>query len=100
MVGGDSLQTANGNGFFFDAAASAGRLTRAVADSTENAGENVGFSIHQVGTGEFALSNQPNVFRNIGMCRTSPLAVYDAMKIIAFQRIGRFHVISTWPTPL
>jgi hypothetical protein len=91
MIGCDALQSANGDRVVFDAAAATGGFTRTVADATENAGENVRFSIHHVCMGEFALRDQPNVLRNIGVRRASPLAVHYAVEVIGLRSIGRFH---------
>ncbi len=51
MVGGDAFQAADGDGFVFDTAASAGGLARAVAGTTENSWEYVGLPVDHVRVG-------------------------------------------------
>ena len=45
----------------------------------------------EVGFGEFALGNESDVFRDVGMRRAGPLAIDHAMKIIRPRSIGRLH---------
>src|ERR1017187_3777929 len=94
MIRRDPFQTTDGHGFDLDPTAPAGGLTRAVANSPENAGGHVFSAIHHVGVGEPTLGNQPNVLRDIGMRGAGPLAVDHPMKIVRFPGIGRFHVSS------
>ena len=92
MIGSDALQSADGHGLLFDAAATAGGFAGPVADPAQNSGKHVGLAIHHVGFGELALSDQPDVLGNVGMRGASPLAVYHSMEVIRFCGIGRFHV--------
>ena len=94
LIRGDALQSADGDRLFLDSAAAAGGFAGPVADSAQNAREDVGFSIHHVGFGELALGDQPDVFGNVGVRRTGPLAIYNPMEIIRFRSIGRLHVSS------
>ena len=94
MIRRDALQPADGHGLVFDPPAPAGGLARPVADSPKDAREHVGRPIHHVGVGELALGDQPDVFRNIGVCRAGPLAVDHFVEIIRLAGIGRFHVSS------
>src|SRR4029077_3238649 len=97
IVGGDPLQSANGDGLLFDSAAAAGRFARSIAHPSQDTREYVGFSIHHVGVGEFALGDEPDVFRNVGVCRASPLAVDHPMEVVRFRSISRLHVSSLTP---
>ena len=81
---GDALQPADGDRLFFDAAAPAGGFAGPVANPAQDARENVGFAIHHVGFGEFALSDQTDVLGNVGVRRTGPLAIYNPMEVIRF----------------
>jgi hypothetical protein len=91
IVGRNALQPANGNRLGLDSAAAAGRFAGSIAHPAQNAREDVGLSIHHVCGGELALGDQTDVFGNIGVCRTRPLAIHNSMKIIRLRRIGRLH---------
>ena len=52
------------------------------------AGEHVRFAIEHVGVGKTALRDQANVFGNIGVRRTRPLAIDDFMVISWIVRVG------------
>jgi hypothetical protein len=91
VVGGDALQPADRHRLLLDPAAAAGRLAGPVADAAQDAREHIGLAVHHVGLGELALGDQADVFGNIGVRRTGPLAIHDPMKIIRFRSIGRLH---------
>ena len=91
IIGGDALQTADGDRFSFDPPAATRRFAGSVADAPEYAGEDVGLTIDQIGVRESTLRDQPDVFRNIGMGRAGPLAIDDTMKIVRISSIGWFH---------
>jgi len=91
MVRGHALQTADRNGLVFDAAAATRGLARPIADATENAWENVGFAIDEIGFGEASLSDEANVLGYIRMRGAGPLTIDDAMVIVRISGIGRFH---------
>jgi hypothetical protein len=97
MIRRDALQSANGNRLLLDAAAAAGRLAGPIADSTQDAGKNIRFSIHHVRGGELALGDQSDVFGNIGVRGASPLAIDHPMKIVRSRSIGRLHDSSLIP---
>jgi hypothetical protein len=91
MIGGDALQAADGDGFGFDTAATARGLAGPVADTAENAGEDVRFTVDEIGFRELTLCDEPDVLGDVGMRRASPLTIDDAMKIVRISCIGRFH---------
>jgi hypothetical protein len=91
IVGGDAFQTTDGNRLFLDSAAPAGGFAGSIADSAQDTRKNVGLSIHHVRGGELALGDQSDVFGNIGVRRTGPLAIDHPMEIIRFRSIGRLH---------
>ena len=95
VIGSHPLEPADGDGLVLDAAAAAGGFARPVADAAQNPGEDVGGPVHHVGLGELPLSDQSDVFRNVGVRRTGPLTINYFMKIIGFPGIGRFHVSSS-----
>ena len=75
----------------FDAATPAGGLARPVADSTQNAGENVRSTVDQVGGRELPLRNQADIFGNVRVSGARPLAIDDAMIIVRICSIGWLH---------
>jgi hypothetical protein len=93
VIGGDPLQAADRDRLFLDPGTAAGGLTRPVAHPAENAGEDVRVPVHHVRVGEAALRNQTDVFGNIGVSRTGPLAIHDTMVVVGMRGIGRFHSV-------
>src|SRR5262245_33822598 len=91
MIGGDALQAADRDRFSFDAATPAGGFARPVADATEDAGKNIGFAVDQIGVGELALRDEPDVLRHVGVRRAGPLTIDNPMVIVRISSIGRFH---------
>ena len=90
QVGRDALQAADGDGFAVHAAAAAGRLAGAIAGAPENRGEHIRFPVEHVGVGIAALRDQTNVFGNIGVGRTRPLAVHDFVEVVRVVDVGGF----------
>src|SRR5207302_1814143 len=66
---------------FFDAAAPAGGLARAVAGSSQNAGEDVRVPVHHVRVGVAAGGDEADVFGNGGVGGARPLAVDDLVEV-------------------
>jgi hypothetical protein len=91
LVGGDALQPADRDGLLLHASAPASRLARPVAHATENAGKDIGVTVHHVRVGEPALSNQADVLGNVCVGRTCPLAIYDSMKVVGMRSVSRLH---------
>ncbi len=91
IIGCDALQTANRNRLLFDAPASARRLTRPIAHASEDAGEHIGLAIQQVRVAEPPLRHETDVLGNIGVRRTCPLAIYNAVKVFSPVGVGRIH---------
>lgn len=91
MICRDTFQTTDGDRFCFDAATSTSGLTRSVADATQDAGEYVGFTVDEIRGRELPLRNQADVFGNIRMGGTRPLAIDDAMIIVRISSIGWLH---------
>ena len=95
-VSGDALQSADRDRLTFaltciDPLAAAGGFTGAIASSPKNPRENVRLAIDHVRFGVLPLRDQTDVFRNVGVRRTSPLAVDDFMKIRGVAYVARFH---------
>jgi hypothetical protein len=86
-----ALQPANGDRFGFDAPTATGGLARAIADATEDAGKDVGFSVDEISVRELTQRDEPDVLRDVGVCRTGPLTIDDAMKVVGISGVGRFH---------
>jgi hypothetical protein len=93
VIGGDALEAADCDGIFFDAAAAACGLARAVAGASENPRKHVGLPIDHVGVAVAAFGDQSDVFRDRRVCRTGPLAVDDFVKVVRCRDIGRFHLL-------
>ena len=85
IVAGDALEAADGDRLAVDAAATARRLARPIAGAPEDAREHVRAAIEEVRFGEAPLGDQPDVLGDVGVRRTSPLAV-DNLVVVA--RIG------------
>jgi hypothetical protein len=85
----DTLEPADRHRLVFDAAAPAGWLAGPVTDAPEDAREHVRFPVHHVGVRELAQRDQADVFGDVGVCRTGPLAVYDPVKIVRVRGVGR-----------
>ena len=80
-----------GDRFFVQPPAPAGRLAGPVADATEDAGKHVALAVDHVRIVEAALRDQADVFGNVGMRGTAPLAIDYLVKIIRVRRVGPFH---------
>src|SRR5690606_23940730 len=90
-IGGDALQAADGHRLRFDAPAATGGLAGPVADAAENAGEDVGGAVDQVGVGKPSLGDQPDVLGDIGVRGTCPLAVDDSMEPARIPGVSCLH---------
>ena len=84
----NALEPADGDRLSVYSSAPAGRLAGPVAGAAEDAREDVGFPVEQVGLGVASLGDQPEVFRHIGVRRTGPLAVYDLMVVLRIRGVG------------
>src|SRR5262249_42480768 len=91
VIGGDTLEAADGDRLLLDAPATAGRFTRPGADAPQDPGGDVGVPVHHVGVGETALGDQADVFGDIGVGRAGPLAIHNSMVVVRVGGIGRFH---------
>ncbi len=91
VICGDSFQPANGHRLFIHPHTAASRLTGSVANPTEDGRKNVAFPVDHIGIAEAALGNQPDVFGDIGVCGTGPLAVHHLMEIFRIRSVGAFH---------
>ena len=72
-IGGHAFQAADSHGFLIHPAAAAGRFAGPVADAPEDAGEHVGFPVQHIGIREASLSDETDVFGNVGVGRTRPI---------------------------
>ncbi len=87
MIGRDALQAADRDRLSIQPAAAARRLARPIAGAPQNRREHVRFAIQHVGVGKTPLRDQADVFRNIGVRGTRPLAIDDFMVISRIFRI-------------
>ena len=97
QVRGDPLEPANRDRLVLDAPAPAGGFARPVADTAEDAGEDIGFAVDDVGVGIASLRDQPDVLGNIGVRGTRPLAVHHLVVIVRIGRVRRLHQPSSIP---
>ena len=105
-VGGDALQTADCDGFrlalavaaLLDPAAAARRLARPITGAAENAREDVGFPVDEVGVRVAAGRDQPDVLGDGGVGRARPLAIDDFVEIVGLRDIRRLQtLVLQWP---
>ena len=94
MVGGDALQAADRDRLAVHASAAARRLARPIAGAAQDAREHVRLAVEQVGVGEAALRDQADVFGDVGMRRTRPLAVDDPVVVVGSPDVRWVHVIA------
>ena len=64
--------------------------------ASEDARKHVGLPIDEVRVGEAALGDQPDVFRDIGVGRTGPLAIDHTVIVVGVRGICRFHMYRCW----
>ena len=87
-----SRQIATGSGLrrlrFLDPAAPAGGLAGPVAGAPEDAGEDIGFPVDEVGVGVAAGRDQADVLGDWGVGRAGPLAIDDFVKVVGIADIG------------
>jgi hypothetical protein len=95
----DAFEPAYRDRFVFDATATARGLARPVTDAPEDPRKDVGPAILHVRVGEPPLRDQAYIKRNVGMSRTSPLAVDDFVKVVGIRDISGFHRSET-PDPV
>ena len=81
---------------FFNTHSPTGWFTGSVAGAPQNSREHVGVPVNHVGIRITLRRNQADVFRNVGVSRTRPLAIDDFMKVFGVGGVGRFH---SWLTP-
>ena len=100
VVGGHALQAADRHRLVFHAHAPAGRLARPVAGAPEHSRKHVRIPIDHVGVGIAARRDQPDVFGNGRMRRTSPLAIHDLVEVVGRGNVGILHsLLETRPSP-
>ena len=68
----------------------ADRLPQAPAENTR---KHIRLPVDHVGVGEAALGDQADVFGDVGMRGTGPLAVHDPMVEIGIRGVGRLHFL-------
>src|SRR5262249_49728625 len=90
-VGRDPLEPADRDRLSVDASAPAGRLARAIAGAAEDAGEDVGLSVEEIGLGVLALGDEADVLRHIGVRRACPLAIDDLVEARRILDVGGVH---------
>ena len=98
MIRSDSFESTNGDRLFFDPATTAGRLTGTIANSSQNAWEDIGLAIFHIRITELALRDHAYVSGNIGMSRAAPLTIDYPVKIVGIRGIRWLHAddIPVW----
>jgi hypothetical protein len=81
MVRRNTLQAADGDGLSVQPAAAARRLTGTIASAPQDGREHVRLAIQHVGVGKTPLSDQADIFGDIRVGRTRPLAIDDFVVI-------------------
>src|SRR5690242_11451106 len=66
-IGSDTLEPADCDWIFLDAAAPAGRLAGAVTGPAQNSWKDIRFPVDHVGVAVATLRNQPDIFRDWGV---------------------------------
>ena len=94
-VGGDALEAADGDGLIgFETSAAAGWFAGAITGTAEDGGKDVRFAIQHVGIGVSALSDETDVFRDVGVGGASPLAVDYFVVVVGVAGISWLHSTS------
>src|SRR6185312_2554613 len=93
VIGRDALQPADRDRLVLDATAPTGRLAGAITHASEDSRKHVGVTVHHVGVGEPSLGDQTDVFGDISVGRTCPLAIHDSMKVVGVRSIGGLHSV-------
>jgi hypothetical protein len=88
VVGGDALETTNGDGLSVDATAAARRLAGTIARAAEDAWKDVRFAIEEVRFGESSLSDEADVLRHVRVGRAGPLAIHHFMVVLRIRDVG------------
>ncbi len=88
-VGGDAFQPTNGDRLLVQPPAPAGRLAWAIAGAAEDAGEDVGLPVDQIGALVVALSDAADVLRDRSVRGTGPLAIDDSVIIVRIIDVSR-----------
>ena len=88
-VGGHPLEPADGYGFVtLQPPAPAGGLAGTIAGAAQDAREDVGFPVEEVGLRVATLGDQPEVLGHIGVRRAGPLAVDHFMVVVRAGDVG------------
>src|SRR5208283_4358520 len=83
QIGRHALQPANRHRLaIIQSATPAGRLTGTVAGPAQDRRKYVRLPIEHVGIGVAALRDQPDVLRDVGMSRASPLAIHYFVEVV------------------
>ena len=90
IVGGNALQSTDGDGFLLESAAAACRFAWAVACSAQDAGKHVRIPVDHVRLGIAAGGDKANVFGHRRVRRTCVLAVDYLVKILGILDVSRF----------
>ena len=93
QIGRDALEAADGDGLAIHAATAAGGLARTIASAAENRGKYIRLPVEHVGVGIAALRDQADVFGNVGVGRTGPLAVHNFVEVVRIVDVRGVH---TW----
>src|SRR5215813_3631948 len=92
VVGGNALQSADGDRLFLDAAAPAGGLAGPIADPAEDARKDVALPVQHVGRRIALVRDEANVFRHRRVGRTGPLTIDDLMEVVRIGGVGWGHL--------
>ena len=84
-----AFKAADGDGLpRIEASAAAGRFAGTIASAPENRREHIRFPIDHVGFCIFALGDQANILRHVGVRRARPLAIYNSVEVFRVTNVG------------
>ncbi len=92
-----ALEAADRDRGAVDSGAAAGGLAGAIAGSPQDPREDVRLPVRHVGIRVSPLSDQPDVFGDVRVGRTCPLAVDHPMKVVRVASVGWIHLVDLIP---
>lgn len=91
MVRRHAFEAANSYRSILHAATTTRRFAWTVADPAQDAWKDIRLAILYIRIAEAPLGDQPDIFRNIGVGGTCPLAIDDLMEVLRVGGVSRFH---------
>src|SRR4051812_31959595 len=91
MIRSNAFQSTDRDGLGLNTSTPTCGFARPIAHAAKDARKDIGLAIDEIRLGELPERDESDVFRNVGVCGASPLAVDDAMEIVRISSIGWFH---------